>query len=270
MAQIEIKIFTALPKITILSKKEGINWFEKNIDKIYDPNTKPQFNTIASMILVRLTTENPDYCWQLEDYGIFRTIFASVAIKEIDVLGPSIQICLEASSKENYEKLQLFSQQCDWYLSKINEIKEITPDKQVTIRGIHPTDCFYVLTNLLSYMNRDIRQYAENIFENFTREDFYNAISKLRENDINKYLKLFEEKYQFLTEYHFFSDLFFKMKENLLKKIVTYLKECYEQEKVRQAYRTKVENKPLYSFRHRNSNSFYKKMWTRKPNTPKN
>lgn len=237
MNQDDKRIFSRLPQIKTISTKSGFKRFVENIDNLYDNDTEKQFSDIAKTIYEKLKSEDQEWGWTFKDYSDFKKYFARVSIKEINTLGPSIQKCLEASKSEIEKELKLISQDCNWYKFMINE-EEKTTDKSV--RGIKTTDCFYIITLLLSQMYKEIHSYVSVIIAEIDKDE--TLIETITKFDNNQKLEIelkkrFETKFSFLTKYELFKDIYYQEKERTFKEASEMLRKQCGQRKVAEDYR---------------------------------
>lgn len=235
MIETNKRIFSKLPRTTLISTKKGFENFSQTIDKLYDADKEQQLSNIAKTIYNKLTSDNPEESWTLSSYSDFKKYFVSISIKEIDNLGTSIQKCLDTKKSEIYECLEKFSQECNWYNVMINK-KEATNQK----RGIKETDCFYIMTLLLSQMYKEIHVYATLFIDEFNNENSIVEITEKFKNDTkvkNNLQKNFEEKFMYLTNYELFVDLYFNMKNKSFREAEEMIRQRCGHRKVIEDYR---------------------------------
>lgn len=230
----EKSIFYDLPKRSIIRTQKDIENFGNIIKKIYNQNTQPEFYNIAKTIYQKLDTEEPEWFWSLEDYGEFKKLFSKIAINKIDVLGTSIQKCLDAANSEIYRELQMFSQECNWYQSMITQSENIHNIPR--IRGIHSTDCFWVIVALESYMNKNIRDHVNTILTEINENDSVKEIITKIENHKEQVLTSFATEFEFITKYPLFKDIYNQMYQKSLDKLIGYVFNVYGTTKMKQDY----------------------------------
>lgn len=245
MNHINQRLFSKLPKTSVISTGSGLKKFGENIDDWYNDIEEKQFSEIAKTIYKKLKSEDPEWRWTIKDYSDFKRCFSQVAIKEINTLGPSIQKCLEANKGEIYKELKLISQDFDLYNEMINQ-EEKTTDKSV--RGIKTTDCFYIIKTLLSQMYKEIHSYVSRIINEIDKDEtLKDTINRFESDDIIKeqLLKKFESDFDFLTKYDLFKDVYFKIKERSFKEASEMIRKQCGQRKVTEEYRELSNVGPL-------------------------
>ena len=121
----ETTLFSKMPRAKILLLKKWNLEFERIIEQIYNEPDEAYFKNIANMVYAKLSSDDKNNFWTPTDYSNFKSMFSNVESTKIDVLGISIQKCLEASNSEIYRELQLVSEQVAWY-----PIRERVEDKE--------------------------------------------------------------------------------------------------------------------------------------------
>ena len=241
LQQTEKRIFSDMPLVSKISSKKALQNFGENIDKIYDINTQPQFNEIAKLIYTKLSIDDLEQGWIPEIYSAFKKFFATITIEKIDIIGASIQKCLSTTRTEINQELKRFSQECKWYQVMINKKETTNNNDEVEIRGIHSTDCFYIIASLLSYMYKAIHVFANEFVATTMEEDsLVDILNKFKtDKEIQQNFQLrFEEEFQFLTKYTLFVDVYQNMKTKCLYEVEETIRKNCGSKKVAKDYRT--------------------------------
>lgn len=239
----ETKLFTKMPRTGILTLKKGQMEFKKIVDQIYNEPSEIYFKNIANMIYKKLFFNDTNNCWGKEDYKNFKYIFSTIDAKKIDVLGISIQKCLEASNLEIYRELQLLSKQVDWYPGREKVCNNETNKYCYKEKEITLTDCFEVSISLMKYMLQFINQQSKNYLDTYCQneDNFIDIVNNIKEDNVLLELIFtkFDERFKFVTEYPLFESIYFKIRSNLIERIIECIYFYYSNEK-----RNKEKNVP--------------------------
>lgn len=232
----EKKLFTKMPKTTTIYSKDNISTFKGAIEKIYNDPTEIKLKKIARIIYDKLSSEDPNYAWQLEDYSQFKKIFSAVDYVNIDILGESIEKCLLYSTTEIYRELKKFGQYNDWYPPKDKLKDEMTNKYFYQEREIRATDCFYIATNLMGYMYQYIQKYAESIIElSSNTEGLIDIIKGVNQNteEIEAFINGFDEKFSFTIQYPLFASIYLQIRNIILKKLTQEINTIYGRNQIK-------------------------------------
>ena len=183
--------------------------FRKKIKEQETKNEDTYMLQIKFLIYIKLFF----YLWEVKDYKEFKQTFLSSDMRKIQILGPSIIKCLEASDYTIYEELNRFSKETNWYPIKIK-----TENNSYINQQIKPLDTFFIIDNLEKYMNQFIAKYGEELNKKITEEDKYH------ENIIQEdFYKKFDEHFSFLENYDLFKDIYTNIKKESINKLTQYI-----------------------------------------------
>lgn len=237
----EPRIFSQLPSTRKISSLKSLNKFIQQIDDIYDPDTQTILNTITRMICTKLSTEDQNWSWTIEDYRIFRNTFSKITKTNIKFIENSIQKSLELSKLEMTNELERFIQECSWYREQINKGEEIPHSNQKQIRWIKAIDCLEIIREILSHMNQTISQFANDIIQKYTSENINDILRKIEDKDIMKeYVEKFEEQYGFIKKYPTFADIYILMSEKFFIELEKRIERLYNLEQNKKARQISV------------------------------
>ena len=213
----ERRIFSNMPSTALLSTLEGREQFKEQLEKINTNKEEIYIKNIAAIIYEKLTSKDPEYSWTSKEYSNLKKYFINIDSEIMNVIGESIEKCLKAPNSEIYKELQLFSQQIRWYPPK-QKIKEEKSNKYSwQSKEIELSDCFFIINNLVSYMYQYISQYANKAVQELRNEQ---DISTILEPIQEEFFQTFDEKFQFITNYPLFADIYTKMRQKILTELI--------------------------------------------------
>lgn len=167
-------------------------------------------NLIINLITEKMNSTNQDYKWTTKEYKEFKKYFCNKPKKTINLSMNSLIKCLNTPNSEIYQELKSFSNKVSWY--PINERKkDSNTDKYYYIKKeIEISDCFFIIINLIRYIYQFINQYSNQISSFYNDDENNNhEINKIKE----ELIKEFDLRYQFLTDYPLFKDMYFNLRE---------------------------------------------------------
>jgi len=205
--------FYKLPAPAILTTVNGKDKFYEKINKLDDSSNDKYIKYIGLLIYKKIINNY----WTVEDYRLFRKIFFRENDKSFYYMKSSIITCLKESNKEIYQQLESFSKDCSWY--PITEKKKDENNQYINVsQKINMIDCYYIINNLVKYINQYINKYANNIILDLNNEDLKNdeIIEKINKD----FIKKFEKEFQFITKYSLFEDIYNNMYQDSFKRLL--------------------------------------------------
>lgn len=205
--------FNKLPAVSILNRKNGQENFYQIIEKLDETKNK-NIKNIGNIIYLKLYNNY----WTIQDYSTFKKTFFCETEKNFNYMHLSIIKCLNETDEEITKQLNLFSKDCSWYTIQNQEINIM--------------DCYYIINNLIKYINQYIKKYAEKIILETTKEDLEN--NEMLEKINNNFKKNFEKEFEFITKYPLFEDIYISINQDSLKKLLENINHIIKKNNERQ------------------------------------
>lgn len=213
------KVFSFLPNKTSYKKEEIPTKIKESITRVNDDN-HDLYEKILNQMYYRLTSDNPEYTWNLKDYVEFKTIYKDISIRLISVIGPSIIKCLKTPNSEIYNELLRFSQKVDWYPESDRVEDKNTHEYTRKLKEIKCMDAYFIIRKLTIQMVSSILNHVKKVSR--VTDDLKPEIDYILENMTYEFYNI-DEEFKYLEEFPLFYDIYLNMKERINKELIKAL-----------------------------------------------
>lgn len=248
-------IFEFLPRskeVQYLKKEDKIKLVKESGNRL---NSKHNYyhlcKNVVELLCERLSTEDNDYLWSIDDYLKTKGHLSKIRNNQIQYLEDFIINTLKTNNYKIIKELYSFSKITTWYPDrvKIKENNKYIYKEEV----IQLTDIFTISTRIVSLMQRSINETAKKLLEDTKDLDtICELIKEIKEDELrsNKALEKFDEEYGFLENFSLLKIIYLNVRGNYFNILLENLRILHNKqnrnkltENYRKNYLAKIERR---------------------------
>lgn len=226
---------STLSKVGSTSRRENLIKKINESIKIYQGDEKYANSVkLASLVKERLDENNSDFAWSLKQFSDFKRYLAVIDEKNLKIGLEAIMMGLSLDDNIILEDLRVIAEKFSHYPDRVKEFDEDSGTYICVLKEIEAFDCFGLVKNIYSLMRRQIRddlsllQDGEPDFE--ILDGFLHDINNSKdENEVNMFLKNFDEKFMFLRDTNLYANLYKNFRECYITEMISDLRKINEE-----------------------------------------